>query len=106
MTAYFIGTFQKLYTDKLGWAHTDGMRVVGYYEDLETAKKCLAENWCDLYECGYYPYAVIEDVEPGLYRSAESHPIFFKWEGDEKTGGYKEIERPEELKNTFGFTIG
>jgi hypothetical protein len=106
MKAYFIGTFRDLYKDDLGWPQLPGMRVVGYYEDLETARKCIEENWCDLYECGYYKYAVIEDIEPGLYQSTESNPIFFKWEGDEKTGGYKEIERPEILKSTFGFTIG
>lgn len=98
---YFIATIRNI-----DFKGTIGTRTVGYFEDLETAKKCVEENWGDIYEDGYYKYAVIEDVEPGLYQSAESTPIFFKWEGSIKDGKYQEIERPIELKGFFGFTIG
>lgn len=97
MKVYFVATIRNI--DIEG---TTGTRVVGYYEDLETARKCVEENWGDIYEDGYYKYAVIEDVEPGLYRSCDSTPIFFKWED----GGYEEIDKPTELKGFFGFTIG
>ena len=97
MKVYFIATIRNI--DIEG---TAGTRVVGYYEDLETARKAVEENWGDLYEDGYYKYAVIEDVEPGLYRSDEAHPIFFKWED----GGFNEIDKPVELNGFFGFTIG
>ena len=102
MKVYFVATFRGL-AKNYG---TSGTRVVGYFEDLETAKKCVKENWGDIYEDGYYKYAVIEDVEDGLYRSAESKPQFYKWVGDIKTGGYRPIKRPRALKNIFGFTIG
>ena len=68
---------------------------------LEEAKHVVKKNICDIHE-DYYKYAVIEDVEPGLYKSCDSTPIFFKWED----GGYKEIDKPTELKVFFGFTIG
>ena len=97
MKAYFIATIRNI--DIEG---AIGTRVVGYYEDLETARKCVEENWGDIYEDGYYKYAVIEDVEPGLYQSCESTPIFFEWKDD----GFKEIDRPVELKGFFGLTIG
>ena len=97
MKVYFVATIRNI--DIEG---TMGTRTVGYFEDLETARKCIEENWGDIYEDGYYKYAVIEDVEPGLYQSCESTPIFFKW----IDGKYQEIERPVELEHTFGFTIG
>ena len=97
MKVYFVATIRDI--DVEG---TMGTRTVGYFEDLETAEKCVKENWEDIYEAGYYKYAVIEDVEPGLYQSCESTPIFFKW----KDGSYQEIDKPKELEPFVGFTIG
>ncbi len=97
MKVYFVATIRNINLEG-----TMGTRTVGYFETLEEARKCVEENWGDIYEEGYYKYAVIEDVEPGIYMSAESNPIFFKW----KDGKYQEIERPVELKGFFGFTIG
>ena len=86
--------------------HHKEMRVVGYYLNLETAKRCIEENWADLYEDGFYKYAVIEEVGPGLYQTMHSHPIVYKWSGDSGTGGNKQIDRPKEFKNIRGYTIG
>lgn len=97
MELYFVATIRDV--DHTG---TTGSRTVGYFETLEDARKCVEENWGDIYEHGYYKYAIIEDVGPGLYATCYSTPIFFKWED----GGYKEIERPVELQDMFGFTIG
>ena len=97
MKIYLVATIRDI--DVEG---TRGSRTVGYFETPEDARKCIEENWGDIYENGYYKYAVIEDAEPGLYSTAESSPIFFKW----KDGGFKEIERPVELQHIFGFTIG
>lgn len=77
-------------------------RTVGYYPTLEEAREAVETNACDIYEAGYYPYAMIEDVKPGLYGSADSHPIFFEW----KIDGYKEVERPKEFDHLAGFTMG
>ena len=101
MKIYLIATIRDIIENQ-----PECSRVPGYFEDLDTAKKCIEENWGDLYEDGYYKYAVIEDVEPGLYKSSESDPIFYKWEGDSKTGKYVEIKRPVEFDHLFGFTIG
>lgn len=97
MKVYFVSTIINI--DIEG---TIGTRTVGYFEDLETARQCIEENWGDIYEDGYYKYAVIEDVEPGLYMSGSATPIFFKW----IDGKYQEIEKPAELKGIVGFTIG
>ena len=99
---YLVATFRK-YSAEYG---TEGSRTVGWFPTKKDAVKCITENWGDIYEDGYYPFAVIEDVQPGLYQTCESTPIFFKWEGDVKTGGYKKTKKPKELGHFFGFTIG
>ena len=105
MKLYFIATCCDIKKDKLGWLDYGGdHRVVGFYEDLETAKKAVEENWCDLYEDGYYKYAIIEEQEPGLYSTCDK-PIFYKWEGTIKDGGYKRIRRPSATKGFINFTI-
>ena len=99
---YLVATFRKI-DAKYG---VEGSRTVGWFPTKKDAVRCITENWGDIYEDGWYPYAVIEDVQPGLYMSCESTPIFFKWEGTIKEGGYKKIKKPAELNNIFGFTIG
>ena len=106
MKVYFIATYGDIKKDKLGWLDDGGVRrVVGFYKDFATAERAVLENCCDLYEDGYYKYAVIEELEDGLYPYC-SKPKFYKWQGDIKTGGYKKIRRPKATKGFFGFTIG
>lgn len=103
---YFISTYRDIKPDKLGYVDNGGAdRVVGYFFSFEEAEEAVLNNWGDLYEDGYYEYAVIEGLEDGLY-SVDLHPQFYKWEGDKETGGYKKIERPEFTKRFTGFTIG
>lgn len=71
---YFVATIQDLHSTPYPLKETT--RVVGYFLDLEDAVECVEGNWGDLYEAGYYKYAVIEDVEPGIYQSIHSHPLF------------------------------
>lgn len=44
-------------------------RVCGYFYSYETARRCILENWCDLFEHEYYNHAFIEEVHEGLYAS-------------------------------------
>ena len=105
MKYYFIATYGDIKKDKLGWLDDGGRcRVVGFYEDFATAEKCVLENWGDIYEDGYYKYAVIEAIEPGLYPTCLT-PVFYKWEGTIKEGGFKKIKRPSATKGFCGFTI-
>ena len=106
MKLYFVATIKDIDTKTNSFDNTPDKRVVGYFLNLETAKKSIEENWCDLYEDGLYKYAVIEDVKPGLYQSVNSKPIFYKWVGDVDSGGYKRIKRPKSLKNIWGVAIG
>ena len=93
---YFVATVGKI--DSYG---AKGTRVVGYFKTLADAKYCIEHNCGDIYEDGYYPYALIEAVEPGLYPTTFDS-IWYKWDKD----GYKSIEKPVELKSVCNFTIG
>ena len=105
MKAYFVATANDCIKDKLGWLDWGkSHRIVGFFKDLETAKQAVEENWGDLYEDGYYKYAIIEEREDGLYSHCES-PLFYKWEGTIKDGGYKPIDRPEATNGFCNFTI-
>ena len=105
MKAYFVATANNCIKDKFGWLDLGkSHRVVGFFLDLETAKRAVEENWCDLYENGYYKYAIIEEREAGLYSHCEN-PLFYKWEGTVKDGGYKPIDRPEATDGFCNFTI-
>lgn len=105
---YLVATIKDIQTPtearqvgNYGMANIFETRVVGYFLTLEEAKKCIKNNWCDIHE-NYYKYAVIEDVAPGLYRSIESKPLWFRWT---KTG-YRPIQKPGQISQIFGFTIG
>ena len=79
-------------------------RTVGYFLTLEDAREVVEKNRCDIHE-NCYDYAVIEEVEPGLY-SADfcSNVIFYKW--DNENNQYVEVNRPSEWKDLCGFTMG
>lgn len=104
MKIYLVAIYQTILFEPL--SDVPDKRVVGYFLDLETAKQCIEENRCELNENGYYKYAVIEDVKPGLYKTSHSKPLFYKWFGDFENGGYKRIRRPKCTKGFSGFTIG
>ena len=40
-----------------------GNRCVGYVSELKDALDIVEDNMCDLWEAGYYPYVVIENVD-------------------------------------------
>lgn len=106
MKLYFIATFEGVQTKANSPNYDPDKRVAGYFLDLEEAKQCVEQNWGDLYEDGYYKYAVIEDVELGLYQSVNPKSIFYKWVGDIGGAGYKKTRRPKYWKRTWGFTVG
>lgn len=99
---YFIATYRDLKEDDHGWLDDGGSRrVVGFFFSFEEAEDVVLHNYGDLYEDGYYKYALIEGLEEGLYPFC-ADPVFYKWETD----GYKKIERPAFTKKFAGLTIG
>lgn len=49
----------------------DDHRNVGYYLIEELASRAIELNSCDIFEDGYYHYAVVVYVAPGLYPNVE-----------------------------------
>jgi len=64
------------------------IRTPGYYHRLRDAKRCVLENWGDIWET-IYTYACIEEVEPGLYPTTE-HKWWYKWNNEKQT--YEKIK--------------
>lgn len=89
---YFVSTVGK----------HQNIRVVGYFSKYEDALEVVFKNYGDIYEAGYYPYALIENVPEGLYKY-DMTPQWFKWNIDY---GYQPCDTPEEYKNMVGFGVG
>ena len=93
---YFITTLERDF---------EGTRCVGYFSKLEDAVEAVINNYYDLNEAGYYPYAVIENIPEGIYHYDEN-PIWFKY--DKNTNKYIQIDqRPVGIEEyMIGFGIG
>ena len=98
MELYFISCLKGW--DKYG---ITGIRTVGYLESFDEAEQIIINNGYDLYEDGYYPYVIIENIQPGIYQICEN-PLFYKF--NKETKKYEKIDFPEELQMFRGFTIG
>ena len=108
MKIYLIATIKNIQSatearkaGSYGIAEIEESRTIGYFLTLEEAKRVIKNNIYDIHE-NYYRYAVIEEVEPGLYSSTESQSIWYKW----TTRGYRRIQKPGQLSQIVGFTIG
>lgn len=80
-----------------------GSRCVGWFHECDIAIMCLVKDYADLWELGFYPYAVIETVPEGLYPH-DMNPLWFAWH--DETKGYEPIDRPESQRNIYGYGIG
>lgn len=79
-------------------------RLVGWYGSYETAVSAVTGNWCGIDEC-CYDYALIEKIEEGLYKPANSSERWwFKY--DQVTNTYVPVKEPKEYESYSGFTIG
>jgi len=77
------------------------IRTVGWFPFLESAQKCVEKNFGDIYECGSYPWVVIEEVPFGLYP-----PTTEWWYTWKKGEGYKPAKKPKQYRNIVCFGIG
>lgn len=98
---FFIACFEHLPPVERDYDIGD-CRTVGYFDNYNNAALRLHNNACDLYE-DIYDYAIIEEVEQGLYPNVKSRK-FFKY--DKEQDGFFEIEEPEQLKQFCNFSIG
>ena len=64
-------------------------RTVGLFGNLEHAQKILDGDYGDLNEAGWYPWAIIEQIEFGLYPEMEpSGALFYEYDGN----GWKKLD--------------
>jgi len=70
-------------------------RLVGCFPKLEEAQQCCTENWGDIYENGWYPYVVVEELEWGLYPDSIGKRWFYNWLGTVDEGKFVKCEPPE-----------
>lgn len=106
-----------IYTVVTFWIEEDDKkshhRTPAFFLDKEKAVKCINENWGDIYECGYYNYALIEPFTEGLYGSCarDLEWYFVEYNPDFRTNGEPEYtvsrcSTPKRYKNIVGFGLG
>ena len=72
---------------------------VGWFHKFKDAGRVLLKNSGDVYEDGYYPFAMIEEVKEGAYPYDDERVWFYQWDKEKKR--YCPIDRPEELGVMF-----
>jgi len=80
-----------------------GSRAVGYAHSMEDANAWVVDNAMDINECGYYPYAVIEEVFEGIY-SFPRKEHWYEYNKDSDT--YMPCEKPDRYKSTVCWGLG
>ena len=79
-------------------------RSWGYYFSEQEAIEAVEANISDLYECGYYNFVTIEEVNPGLI-AFSSKTLFYRW--DLSSSKWKKVHhRPNWAKDTVNFALG
>lgn len=101
---YAITVAEKLEIDeKTKFPDFGSTSVPGWYSEKEKAFKAVRENACDINET-CYDYAIIEEIEEGLYNPAMKHQRwFFKFNREKDE--YEEIKEPDSLSHFCGFAM-
>ena len=101
-TISVITTLEKIEPNDDYLALFGDQRVVGWYPEYSIAVEAVRENRLDINE-EMYDYAVVEEMEPGLYPNVVQRQFF---EYDRNSDSYLEIEEPECVKQIVNFGIG
>ena len=72
-------------------------RTWGWFEDYETARLRIMENKGDIYECGFYNLAVIEELSEGIVLRANNQD-WFSVEYDLDLGEYVVVQIAKPFK--------
>jgi len=88
--------------------HKDS-RCIGWLESCHAAFQEVRNNSGDIYEEGYYHYAVIEEVTPGIYTFPRKE-FWFEWSRGKDgiiSPGYVILEKkPNRFNNVVCFSMG
>ena len=97
---YFITTLRVL--DKV----IDDYRTVGYFSSYRDAYDRVINNTCDIFEDGFYNYAVITFIEEGLYANSVEQQWFKMTRNNEVIAIIEYHKRPEEIGEYKPYIIG
>jgi hypothetical protein len=82
-------------------------RTWGWFPDKERAFAAVLNNEGDLYEYGWFPLIVVEEMEPGIMPLlCHDKRWWFAWQGDCETGGYRPAPCPTEYEGVVNFAMG
>ena len=90
-------------------------RCVGWFETLEKAVEIVKGNYGDIEEAGYYKWAIIEKIKPGLYSSGgKKNEVWFKFvrrntnikAHSSSNITARKIKCPADYKNIVSWSIG
>jgi hypothetical protein len=99
---YFVVVFYF----KDGTLSYEHLRCWGWYKEEAEAEAAIRENRTDIYERGYYNYALIEPMHEGIaYRGYDER--WFKVDyvnPDEDVYNITEVPKPLGVKNIVGFS--
>ena len=82
-------------------------RTWGWFSNLEDAEHAVLVNDTDMYECGYYNAAVVEEMQEGtIAHAVAEHWYRARW--DEATDTYvvTRAEKPPWLADVVSFGMG
>lgn len=79
-------------------------RCVGFYFTQKDAEEAVINNVNDMFEEGYYPYCVIEEMKQGIYFFPRKE-IWYEWSLDSNM--YEKLtEKPKRFNQIACFGIG
>lgn len=99
---YTITTLDRLVKTEFGFPDFGNTRTVGWVGNLEIAKEIVVNNYGDIWEYSY-DYAVIEEVEEGLYPLCKDR-WFYQY--NEELKQYVPIQEPDWMKMYVNLGIG
>ena len=81
-------------------------RAPGYFRKLDEAFECISRNRGDIFEDGFYNYAVITFIEEGLYANSVEQQWFKMTRNNEVIAIIEYHKRPEEIGEYKPYIIG
>ncbi len=81
------------------------MRCFGFYYNFGKVLETILTNRGDMNEMNWYSHLVVEEFHEGVW-SSHKRRWFWKYEGDEDTGGWVSCECPESEQNCSGYAMG
>jgi hypothetical protein len=98
-----LDTIFTVTTIQAGAYISGGCRTVGWFKTEEEAKEIVENNCGDIYECGYYQYAVVEEYESGLYIMSYEKQ-WYRWNKEQEK--YEPIRKPSKFNRICNYAIG